>query len=81
MLFTLMCFLSDDLGSYMYQSVGHDDVHLYVVCQVMYIATCIRLLVKMMFTLMCVLSDEIDSYMYQTVGQDCVYLYVFCQMN
>ena len=56
--------MSHDIDSYMYQTVGQDDVHLYVVCQVIYIATCIRLLVKMMFTLMCVLSDEIDSYMY-----------------
>ena len=29
MLFTLMCVLSDDLDSYMYQTVGHDAVHLY----------------------------------------------------
>ena len=29
MLFTLMCVLSDELDSYMYQTVGHDAVHLY----------------------------------------------------
>ena len=27
MLFTLMCVLSDELDSYMYQTVGHDAVH------------------------------------------------------
>ena len=31
MLFTLMCVLSDNLDSYVYQTVSHDDVH-YDVC-------------------------------------------------